>query len=432
MSSEQRAPDSSLDALPDAVARRDPAAYSVDGVIPSAALAPATVDEVSACLAAASEAGLAVVPWGGGSQMGLGNCPAGYDVALDLRALDAVVHHEPDDLTIAVQAGCTIAALDQHLAEHGQVLPVDVARPDRATIGGVVAAGLAGPRRFGYGALRDLIIGITVVLPSGQVAKGGGMVVKNVSGFDMMRLYHGSLGTLAVITQVNFKLIPRPRAQRSVLARFSSLRDALAAADAVRLSQLGPTAMVALDAGAARRADLPDAPWSLCLRCEAPPVAVVRQAERIAEAVRDGAVAAEIVDDDTPGLWQRISLALDAAPTEDEIGVRVGTAPSQVGVTAEAAIGALASLDLESSMTLDLGSGLSYVRAAGEPAVLRRAWESLAPLGLHATLLTAPHGIKHGTDVFGREPAGFEAMRALKAEFDPWGTLNRGRFIGKL
>ncbi|MFS8530916.1 MAG: FAD-binding oxidoreductase [Sphaerobacter thermophilus] len=422
-----------LDALPAEIARRDPQDYAVDGVVPAVALAPTTVEEVSACLAAANDAGLGVIPWGGGSHMGLGNLPASYDVALDLRALDGVAHHEPDDLTISVRAGCTIAELDRHLAEHGQVLPVDVARPESATIGGVVAAGLAGPRRFGYGSLRDLLIGITVVLPDGRIAKGGGMVVKNVSGFDMMRLYYGSLGSLAVITQVNMKVIPRPRAQRSVVARFPTLTAAVEAAEAVRTSQLVPTAIVVLDEGATRRAELPDARWSLCLRCEAPPVAVVRQAERIAAAVRNGAEAAEIVEnDETTGLWQRIALALDAAPAADTIGVRVGAAPSQLSVVAEAAANELAALDLATELTLDLGSGLCYVRAMGEPAAMRRAWEELAQLGLHATLLTAPHGIKSDTDVFGRKPAGFETMRALKAEFDPRGTLNRGRFIGHL
>ncbi|MDI3340399.1 MAG: FAD-binding oxidoreductase [Sphaerobacter sp.] len=433
MSSDRLSTVRNLEALSDGVARRDPSAYPVDGVLPAVALAPATVEEVSACLAAADEAGLAVVPWGGGSHMALGNHVSAYDVALDLRALNAVVQHEPDDLTIAVQAGCTVAALDRHLANHGQILPIDVAQPERATIGGLLATGLAGPRRFGYGALRDLLIGITVVLPRGTVARGGGMVVKNVSGFDMMRLYYGSLGSLAVITQANFKVIPRPRAQRTVLARFSSLAAAARAAEAVRMSQLAPTAIVAVNEAAARQADLPAAAWSVGLRCEAPPVAVARQAERIAEAIGAEAAATEVIDHDgTEPLWQRINLALDAAPAEQTIGVRVGAAPSQLVTVAEAMIASLTALDLEPALTLDFGSGLAYVRTAGDPGVLLRAWDELARLGAHATLLTAPAAIKRSTEVFGREPQGFATMRALKAEFDPRGTLNRGRFIGNL
>lgn len=415
------------------VAQRDPAEYAVDGLTPRVALAPASVDEVSTCLAAADAAGLTVVPWGGGTQMGLGNLPASVDVALDLRQLNAIVHHEPDDLTIALEAGVTLGDLNRKLAGDGQMLPVDAAQPDEATIGGLVAAGLSGPRRFGYGPLRDLIIGITVVLPDGRVSKGGGMVVKNVTGFDMMRLYHASLGSLAVITQVNFKLIPLIQAERTVVASFPSLSAAAEAAETVRLSQLGPTAIVALNAAATAQADVVGGPWTLLLRCEAPPVAVVRQAERIGEVVAPGATGVEVIDHEmTAPIWRRVSGALSAAPVSDQIGVRLGVMPSQAAAVTTEASESLTALDVEPAITIDFGSGLVYLRVPGDGALLQRSWSALSTLGQHATLLTAPAGVKQDIDVFGREPAGFSTMQALKAQFDPNGTLNRGRFIGHL
>src|SRR5579875_738091 len=243
----------------------------VDDFRPESILSPASIEELSACLAHADASGLALIPWGGGSQMGLGNPPAAYDAALDLRGLNSVVEYEPDDVTISVEAGMTFAKLGRIIGPHAQMLPVDVADPERATIGGLIASGISGPRRFGYPSLRDLIIGITVALPNGQIAKGGGRVVKNVSGFDMMRLYHGSLGSLAVIVRVNFKLIPDPGSDRTVWATFERLEDADAAAEAVRLSQLVPTAIVGLNREVAKAAGVPVDGWTLLLRCESQP-----------------------------------------------------------------------------------------------------------------------------------------------------------------
>lgn len=416
------------------VERQDVARYVVDDLEPHLALAPASVDEVSTCLAAANALGLVVVPWGGGSQMGFGNLPKAYDVALDLTRLDSIVTHQPDDLTAAVQGGVTLEQLDDALGEHGQILPVDAADPAHATIGGLVATGLSGPRRFAYGALRDLIIGVTVVLPDGRVTKGGGMVVKNVSGFDMMRLYHGSLGSLAVVVQVNLKVLPRPSAQRTVVARFAALDTAATAADAIRLSQLAPTAVVVLDEGAAERAGLVGAPWTLLLRCEAPPVSVVRQAERIREAVAGGAATVDVLDEtETEPLWLRVAQALSAAQTSAEIGLRVGVAPSGLVDQARAIERAVGEAGLEAAVTLDFGSGIAYARvAAGAAPAARSVWETLAMTGAHASLLTGPAEVKAGTDVFGREPAGMSLMRALKGQFDPQRVLNRGRFAGRL
>ncbi len=418
------------------VPRRDCAAYRVDGLTPPLALAPASVDQVRDVLAAAAETGAAVVPWGGGTQMGFGNSPEVFDIALDLRGLNEIVEYEPDDLTIAVQSGCTLGELNRRLGEHGEMLPVDAADPDRATIGGLVASGFSGPRRLGYGSLRDLIIGITAVLPGGLVAKAGGMVVKNVTGFDMMRLYHGSLGSLAVIVQVNFKVLPRPRAERTIVAHYPALEPAFDAAMTVRRSQLLPTAITLLNAGAADRADIGGSAWTLILRCEAPPVAVVRQATRISDAISTQALALDVLEESgSEQIWTRINQALAAEPVEREIRVRLGSAPSEIPAALNAITSVASEHGLHVSLTVDCGSGLLYGRLAAESdevEPLRRAWSALASLARHATLLAAPSAVKQGTDVFGPEPAGFAVMRSLKDQFDPNRVLNRGRFVGRL
>ncbi len=418
------------------VPRRDPAEYRIDGLTPSLALAPTSVDQVRDVLAASAEAGAAVVPWGGGTQIGFGNLPEACDLALDLRGLTEIVEYEPDDLTIAVQSGCTLAQLNRRLGAHGEMLPVDTADPERATIGGLVASGFSGPRRLGYGSLRDLIIGITAVLPDGLVAKAGGMVVKNVTGFDMMRLYHGSLGSLAVIVQVNFKVLPRPRAERTIVAHYSALEPAFDAAMTVRRSQLLPTAITLLDAGAAERTGIGGSAWTLVLRCEAPPVAVVRQAGRISNAISAQAIELDVLDEsETERVWVSINQALAALPVEKEIRVRIGTAPSKIPVVLDGVNAVGNENGLRVSRTVDCGSGLIYARLAtegDEAETLRMAWSTLAGLGQHATLLAAPAAVKQGTDVFGPEPAGFAVMRSLKKQFDPNRVLNRGRFVGRL
>lgn len=418
------------------VPRGDCAAYRVDGLTPTRALAPASVDQVRDVLAASAEAGAGVIPWGGGTQIGFGNLPEAYDIALDLRGLNEIVEYEPDDLTVAVQSGCTLAELNRRLGEHGEMLPVDAADPEHATIGGLVASGFSGPRRLGYGSLRDLIIGITAVLPGGLVAKAGGMVVKNVTGFDMMRLYHGSLGSLAVIVQVNFKVLPRPRAERTIVARYTALEPAFEAAMTVRRSQLLPTAITLLDANASEEAGIGGSAWTLVLRCEAPPVAVVRQATRISDAISAQAIDLDVLDESgSEQVWMRINQALAAEPVEKEIRVRIGSAPSET----PPALGIINSVadenGLRASLTVDCGSGLIFARLAAESdevEPLSKACGALTSLGQHAALLAAPPSVKQGNDVFGLEPAGFSVMRSLKEQFDPNRVLNRGRFVGRL
>jgi len=257
-----------------------------------------------------------------------------------------------------------------------------------------------------------------------------------VTGFDMMRLYHGSLGSLAVILQVNFKVLPRPRAQQTVVAQYDALGPAAAAAETVRRSQLLPSAIALLDTGAAEQAGIGRSTWTLLLRCEAPPVAVVRQATRITDAVSADTVGLDVIDDEeTERLWLRVNRALSAGSTEDEIAVRIGVAPSKLPRLLDD-VGAIASASgLSVLRTVDCGSGLVYVRLTSHGGAidpLRESWESLSRIGQHAVLLAAPPAVKQGTDVFGGEPAGFAVMRSLKERFDPNRVLNRGRFAGHL
>jgi glycolate oxidase FAD binding subunit len=226
--------------------------YAVDGVVPTVVAFPGSVEEVSAVLAACSAAGAAVVPWGGGVHMGLGGLPKKLDVILGLGRLNRVLDHEPGDMTSTVQAGMPLGDYQAHLSRHGQMLGLDPPGGDRSTIGGILAANASGPRRLRYGTARDQLIGVRVVHADGTVTKGGAKVVKNVTGYDMNKLYVGSLGTLGVIVEATFRLHPVPACERTWVASFSTAAAAGRLVTKVLDSPILPSALELLNAAAAR------------------------------------------------------------------------------------------------------------------------------------------------------------------------------------
>src|SRR3989449_2200678 len=191
-------------------------ADAVDGVPAQMVIQPASADELARALRVANAAGLSVIPRGGGTKLGWGNPPRRADLILSTAPLDSVRERAGETMTATVQAGCTVEHFQRTLAEHRQRLALDALWPKRATIGGMLAANDSGALRVRFGALRDLIIGITLALPDGTLAKSGGKVVKNVAGYDLPKLATGSLGTLGIITQAIFRLHPVPPESRTL------------------------------------------------------------------------------------------------------------------------------------------------------------------------------------------------------------------------
>ena len=220
-----------------------PDADAIAGVVPSFVAFPASTQEASDLLRVATEHHLTVVPRGAGTGLGWGNAPSACDLVIDLQAMDQVIEHAAGDLVARVQAGATIGHLASVLAGAGQELALDV--PAEATVGGMVATGMAGPRRLRYGAPRDLLIGITIVRADGAVAHSGGKVVKNVAGYDLGKLFAGSQGTLGLITEATFRLHPRPAAVAWVTGEFgpSDRAGAVAAVAGAAGSALVPSAV---------------------------------------------------------------------------------------------------------------------------------------------------------------------------------------------
>ena len=205
--------------------------YSVDGVVPRLAVCPTQRHEIAGIVGWAAEEGLAIVPRGGGTQIELGNVPVRYDVALDLSRFNRVVDYQPADLTATVEAGITLAGLQRRLESGGKTLPLEAPLSGSATIGGILATGASGPMRASYGLPRDWLIGISVVGGPGVETKSGGKVVKNVTGYDLGKLYTGSMGTLGIIVDATFKLNPLPQRLQALTAGFPSMASAIEAAN---------------------------------------------------------------------------------------------------------------------------------------------------------------------------------------------------------
>ncbi len=195
------------------------------GQKPSLTVSPTTSDEVAAVVRLANQRGFTIAPAGSGAESAASLAQA--DVLLRTDRLTEVEHYDPADLTVGIGAGTTLAHLNAMVGEHRLMLAVDPPFPESTTVGELLAAGQQGPLRHGYGAVRDFCIGVRFVTGDGRRAKGGGRVVKNVAGYDLMKLLIGSYGTLAVVTSASFKLFPAPRQTRTFIAEFSSWQEAL-------------------------------------------------------------------------------------------------------------------------------------------------------------------------------------------------------------
>ena len=400
-------------------------AYTVHGVVPARVAMPQTSADVSALVHHAGQHRWRVVAWGGGTQQLIGAPPTGVDLVIVTTALNRVLQHEPNDLTISVEAGMTMGALRVYLAQHGQMLPVDPALPDQTTIGGMIATAADGPRRANYGILRDMMIGIGVVEVNGQPSRAGGMVVKNVSGFDMMKLYHGSFGTLAVIVSANFKLIPIPPVTATVIATFAQSNQAIDYITDVMASQLTPVTCELLDATLLQRIGVTGA-WGVALACEGPQAAVDRHMTELPQRAQIHAGAPTLFYHEThTQCWQIIADASAVARLADgELVLRWATLPAFVGELVQRIADLGQSLGGNPQIHARASIGVGYVRVTGLDANAQNQWFAALPEAVWvatsannlATYWHAPVG-------------GLDVMVRIRDEFDPQRRFNPGRFV---
>jgi glycolate oxidase FAD binding subunit len=392
-------------------------ADAVGSTVPAFVAAPSSTAQASALMRVAAEHDLAVVPRGSGSRLHWGRPPSRCDVVVETLQMGRVIEHAAGDLVARVQAGARIGEIAAVLAAAGQEIALDV--PPTATIGGVVADALAGPRRLRYGSPRDLLIGITVVRADGIIAHSGGKVVKNVAGYDLGKLFAGSAGTLGLITEVTFRLHPLPAARAWVTAAFPRASDASRAVATAANSPLTASA-VELHQPA------PGDPVSVGVLLEGSADGATARAERMASLLSSATISRA-----APAWWGG---APDPGPGPDGIAgtlLRVTFWVSALGQVLDAIDGAALESGTRPVVHGPAGAGVLSVTldADAPPAGVARlvtAIREAIPAGRGGAVVIAAPGRVRSVTGNGAIP-GAGLMRAVKDQFDPGGRMAPGR-----
>jgi glycolate oxidase FAD binding subunit len=388
---------------------------AVEGVEPSLVVEPGSVEETSELMKLAAREELVVAPRGGGTKLHIGDPPTSLDLIVSTARMNEIIEHVPGDQVVRVQAGIKLGELQDHLSSSNQMLAIDP--PERgATIGGIVAANSSGPRRYRYGTIRDLIIGITVILHGGTVAKAGSKVVKNVAGYDLSKLFTGSLGTLGIIATANFRLHPIPEAARTIAVEVESPQAAGEAAQAIVHSQVEATAV--------------ELHWSektrlLAVLVESIPAGVEAKVETASFLLRPFGEVRELSDGEVEHL-----------PADDEVVVKIAAPPADLADVLGSVLGAAERRGLaHPRLTGHAASGVTFAGLSGGDEETRALFveevrEIWIRRGGSVTLQRAPLSLKNRVGTWDNGGDYLGLIRRVKEKFDPRGGLNPGRFVG--
>jgi glycolate oxidase FAD binding subunit len=394
------------------------AADGISGLPPQFIAEPKDEKQLAAALSVANEAGIPVVPRGGGTKLDWGNPPKSAQLILSTVRLNRIVEHAWADLTVTIEAGCTLQSLQETLAQHGQRLALDALWPERATIGGVLSTNDSGALRLRFGALRDLIIGATIALPDGTLASSGGKVVKNVAGYDLPKLVTGAFGTLGVITRVVFRLHPLPRATKSfsfTVENFPAMQQNILA---IQDSQLAHTALQIRCAA--------DGPPSADILFEATGAGLAAQESQLRKLLGSTLVELSFENgwDARQNLWD--------SPTNTTALAKISLLPTNIAKTLDSLKAIGDSRKTNWRLVLQ-ATGIGMLRLEAPPPQLSAAVEQLRDelqsRGGSLVVLHRPAGLA-SIDAWGDAGDTVPLMRAVKHQLDSKNTLNPGRFVG--
>lgn len=393
------------------------------------------LDELRHTLAECDRDGRTVEIQGGNTLRGFGAPPTRADVVVTTTGLADLLTHNYHDLTCSTQSGIRVADFADLLDKRGQFIPIDVPQRRKATVGGALASGWLGPRRHVYGRPRDLVIGSQVVLADGTLASAGGMVVKNVSGYDMSKVYIGSFGTLGVITQLNFKTLAQPKRRRALIAKLPENTRPRAAAQ-VAASPIPPAAAFCIE-GFRKNIDGEDGiDGRIFVLLEGSEALVDRATRDLRSALgRAGVPEAVILD---AGAWESFERVLDASISsvgERSITYRALGLPGDAVQTATALRDAANRRELFTDVLADIMNGDVFLRVSERDSrafaeKIELCDDEIRALSPRSVIAAGDAPIRESLSAWGADPPGVTKMRALKARFDPRGTLNRGRFAG--
>ena len=416
-------------------------AHAVDGMLPLVVVTPTTVEEIAQVVALTKQHGLTLLARGGGSRMNVGGLPGHIDVLLETNRLTQLLEYEAPDLTCHVEAGLTLAALQAQLAKQGQWLALDPPDASQSTLGGILASNASGPKRLRYGSARDQVIGLSVVQANGEIARSGGRVVKNVAGYDLNKLYIGSLGTLGVIVEANFKLQPLPSVERTLLLTFTNANNAMHMVIATSGSNLTPSAIELIDAGAASDMsnffglNLPTNGFTLAINFEGGAVSINRQIDEARLLARQNNA---LMGDDIDGEAQNRFWDVVREHTQGTVTCKATMLVSHVASYLHHVEDICHQHELDYAIIAHAGNGILSIELRPGDATTRLI-EAIAALRIQAqtargslVVERCPVELKRRIHVWGEPRSDFYLMQRLKQQFDPEGTFVTGRFVGGL
>lgn len=380
-------------------------------------LRPGSLAEAAEALEAAAADGRSLLFTGAGSALSWGAPTAATDLVVETTGLNRVIGHEADDLTVTVQAGMSLTALQETLATAGQWLPFDPAAAPGATLGGLLATADAGPRRLVFGGLSDLVIGATMVMADGSVVRTGGRVIKNVAGYDLAKLFAGSLGAFGLVAEVTLRVHPLPAATATLAVPVADAGKALAASRAVMRSPLEPVAVE----------------WDgeqLLIRFQGTPDGTAARL-RLAAAIPELAGGRPLSGEAEQASWDKLAALVSGQ--EGDTVLRAGAHPAHLPALAQALGDAARSTGVDAALCGSVAIGVHTVRLRGGDAAAHAAcltaWrEAVHELGGTVTLRRRREQVDTLAGSWGPEPATTPLLRSLKRQFDPDGRCAPGRF----
>jgi glycolate oxidase FAD binding subunit len=397
---------------------------------PSYWIIPSNETQLAQVIQCANDNQWSILACGSGSKLNWGGLVKNPQLVVSTAKLNRIIEHAAGDLTVTVEAGVKLADLQNILADYQQFLPVDPAYPELATIGGIIATADAGSWRQRYSSVRDMVLGLTFVRADGKIAKAGGKVVKNVAGYDMMKLFTGSYGTLGVISQVTLRLYPLQEASTTLVLTGNG--EAISTATkTMRMSSLTPTRADLLSSAMVNQLGL-GTKIGLLLRFQGIPESVQEQGQQVANIAQQlGLQVSYYQDQAEDSLWQQLQKTITIPYKIESVTGKIGIIPNQMlkfisqlnQLTANQGLG-----------MINVGSGLGKIQLNGDNVLLQlsKLRTLLEANQGFLTVLEASKTIKQQFEPWGYNGNALEMMRQIKQKFDPNFLLNPGRFVGKI
>ena len=385
---------------------------------------PASIEMLAAIVKQASQSGWQMLICGNGSKLSWGNTTKNIQLVISTQKCDRLIEHAVGDLTVTVEAGMKLADLQAKLRSHNQFLPIDPSYEDRATLGGIVATGDTGSWRERYGGIRDLLLGLSFVRADGAVAKAGGRVVKNVAGYDLMKLFTGAYGTLGIISQLTFRTFPIVATSQTLLLTGKTANIARLT-QTIRNSGLTPTAMDLLSSYIVQQLGF-DGEVGLIVRWQTILESIQQQIKEVkAIATELNLTSADYKNKEEIDLWQKCANLTTSNNSHTAVTCKIG-------IAATATINFLQLKEIADNrvaVRIHASSGIGQLCAEVDSQTIDRMRSHCQENYGYLTILDAPQAIKESLDVWGYRGNAIQTMQAIKNQFDPQNILNRDRFI---